>query len=54
LGQLDKNNVDALYALAAPKRIARVRVSVPESELNAARLKQRFPTGVNLMRKEAR
>ncbi|MBM3130499.1 MAG: hypothetical protein FJ009_17960 [Chloroflexi bacterium] len=49
LGQPEQNDVDALYALAAPKRVALVRISVPKSELNAARLKQRFPTGVNLV-----
>ena len=49
LGQADKNDLDVLYAQAAPKRVALVRVSVPESELNAARLKQRFPTGVYLV-----
>jgi hypothetical protein len=49
LGQPEQNDIDALYALAAPKHVALVRVAVPESELNAVRLKQRFPTGVNLV-----
>ncbi len=49
LGQSEQNDVDALYARAAPQRVAILRVSVSESELNAERLKQRFPTGVNLI-----
>jgi hypothetical protein len=49
LGQPEQNDLYALYALAAPKRVALARVSVPESELNATQLKQRFPTGVNLV-----
>jgi hypothetical protein len=48
-GQSDKNDVDAVYAQAAPKRVALLRVRVPESELNAARLAPRFPTGVHLI-----
>jgi hypothetical protein len=48
-GQSDMNDVDAVYAQAAPKRVALLRVRVPESELNAAWLKQRFPTGVTLL-----
>ena len=48
-GQADKNDVDAVYAQAAPKQVALSRVRAPESELNAARLKRRFPTGVCLV-----
>jgi hypothetical protein len=49
LGQPEKVNLDRLYALAAPQRVALARLTLPEAELSAGRVKVRFPTGVNLL-----
>lgn len=61
LGQPDMMDLDRLYSKAsaasaeadtsavADARTSLVRVTVPEADLTAERVKQRFPTGVNLV-----
>ena len=49
LGQPDLNDLDKLYALAQPRRIPLLRVSVNESELTSGSVLRRFPTGVSLL-----
>ncbi len=49
LGNPEQLNLDALYQKLSRRAVALVRVSVPESELDAARLAPRFPAGVNLV-----
>lgn len=49
LGQPAMNDLDKLYALAQPRRIPLLRVSVTESELTSGSVLRRFPTGVSLL-----
>ncbi|MBN1342172.1 MAG: hypothetical protein JXQ73_05810 [Phycisphaerae bacterium] len=49
LGQPELNDLDALYAQAAERRIPLVRVRVSQDDLVSGRVKQRFPTGVSLL-----
>jgi len=49
LGQPEKMDLDRLYAQAAARRVALARLTVPEAELCAKRVKARFPTGVSLV-----
>jgi len=49
LGQPEMNDLDKLYALARPRQIALLRVSVSESELTSGAVLRRFPTGVSLL-----
>jgi hypothetical protein len=49
LGNPEMLDLDALYAQATPRRVALARLQVPEAELRAAALKQRFPRGVTLV-----
>ncbi len=48
-GQPEKNDLDPIYARAARHQIPLVRIAVPEQELTAQRVKQRFPAGVSLV-----
>lgn len=52
-GQAEMNDVDRLYALAAPKRIGLVRVWASEEELTTGSILKRFPTGVSLRHRAA-
>lgn len=47
-GQAELNDVDAIYGLARPRRIALIRVWASEEELLTGRILERFPTGVSL------
>ncbi len=47
-GQAYLMDIDEIYAKAAARRVPLSRVTVPEEQLTAARVKQRFPTGVLL------
>lgn len=49
-GQSFMMDIDAIYAGARVQHIALTRVQLPDAELNAGRLRERFPTGVNLLR----
>lgn len=49
LGQPEMMDLDRLYAAASAEEVSLLRMTVPETELTAERVKQRFPTGVNLV-----
>jgi hypothetical protein len=51
VGQPEQNDVDALYAVAAPRRVALTRITLSASELLARAALDRFPTGVSLLYK---
>ena len=48
-GQPELNDLDAIYAQAAPRQVALTRFGVPPEALRAGPLKARFPTGVTLI-----
>ena len=48
VGQPEKNDLDALYAIAAETHIPLTRLVLPAAELKADQLLARFPTGVSL------
>ena len=48
-GQSEMNDVETIYAKAAAKRIALIRVAVSEEELVSGRARKRFPTGAVLI-----
>ena len=50
-GQPEMNDVDTIYALAAKKKVALIRVAVSEQELASGSAARRFPTGVVLIRR---
>jgi hypothetical protein len=52
-GQSELNDVDALYRLAAERRVPLVRVAVTEEELLTDRARERFPTGVSFIHRAA-
>ncbi|MBC8450000.1 MAG: hypothetical protein H8D78_19880 [Chloroflexi bacterium] len=49
LGQPEKMDLDAIYAKAAARRVPLVRLTVPEADLTARRVRERFPLGVSLI-----
>lgn len=49
VGQPRMNDLDELYRLARPHRVALLRVSVSEDELTSGAVLGRFPTGVSLL-----
>jgi hypothetical protein len=49
MGQPEMNDVDAVFDLARERRIAVVRVRVPEDQIASGRVRERFPTGVSLI-----
>lgn len=49
IGQPEMMDLDALYEKAAARGVALARLSVPQYELVAGLVKQRFPRGVNLL-----
>jgi hypothetical protein len=49
LGQPELNELDPLYALARPRQISLIRVTVSEAELSSGAVLRRFPTGVSLL-----
>ena len=49
LGQPELNDIDAIYARAASRKIPLVRIRVSREELVAGSVMRRFPTGVSLM-----
>lgn len=49
LGEPARSDLDAIYAMARARRVALVRVRVPEEELVTGRVVDRFPTGVTLV-----
>jgi hypothetical protein len=53
LGQPELNDLDSLYALARARKVALIRVDVPEDELVSGRVRERFPTGVTLRHRSA-
>lgn len=48
-GQPEMNDIDAIYAKAAPDQIVLARLQAPKDELTASQMKARFPRGVNLV-----
>ena len=48
-GQSEMNDVETIYAKAAAKRIALIRVAVSEEELVSGRAREQFPTGAVLI-----
>jgi hypothetical protein len=52
-GQAELNDVNAIYRLAQPRKIALIRVWASESELLSGRILERFPTGVSLRHRAA-
>lgn len=48
-GQPEKNDLDSIYTQAARHQAPLVRITVPEQELIAQRVRQRFPAGVSLV-----
>jgi len=48
-GQAYLMDIDRIYAQAADRRVPLVRVTVPEEQLTAAKVKDRFPRGVILV-----
>ncbi len=49
LGEPEKMDLDALYVKASARRVPLVRLTVPEAELTAKRVRKRFPRGVSLI-----
>ncbi len=49
LGQPEMNDIDSLYREAAPRKVALIRMRVPESKILDASVLRRFPTGVSLV-----
>lgn len=49
LGQPEMMDLDRLYSEASAQGVSLLRLTVPEAELTADRVRQRFPTGVNLV-----
>ena len=47
-GQSEMNDIDAIYAKAEDRKIALIRVMVPEEQLTTGRVLERFGTGVVL------
>jgi hypothetical protein len=52
-GQAELNDVDAIYRLARPRKIALIRVWASENELLSRRILDRCPTGVSLRHRAA-
>ena len=52
-GQSELNDVDALYRMAAERRIPLIRVTATEEELVSGRARERFPTGVSFIHRAA-
>ena len=50
-GQSEMNDVDAIYARAAKKKTALIRVAVSEEDLVSGKAAERFPTGVVFIRR---
>lgn len=50
---IEMNDLDCLYAIARERKIALIRVDVPENELLSGRVMQRFPSGGVLRHKAA-
>lgn len=48
-GQSWMQDVDAIYAKAAPRRVPLLRLALPREDLIAKRVRERFPTGANLV-----
>lgn len=48
-GQSWMQDVDAIYAKAAPRRVPLLRLALPREEMMAERVRERFPTGANLV-----
>jgi len=49
LGQPEMNDLDAMYARAAERKVPIVRLRVPEDSLRSGAVLKRFPTGASLM-----
>ncbi|GAB4532139.1 MAG: hypothetical protein Kow0063_12310 [Anaerolineae bacterium] len=49
LGQPEKMDLDTIYAQASARRVPLVRLTVPEAELTARRVREHFPRGVSLI-----
>jgi len=49
IGQPEMMDLDSLYDKGAARGVALARLSVPRDELVAGPVKQRFPSGVNLL-----
>lgn len=48
-GQSWMQDVDAIYAKAIPRRVPLLRLALPREEMVAERVRDRFPTGANLV-----
>lgn len=49
LGQPELNDVDAIYAKAAQRKVPLIRVTTSAAELTSGRILERFPTGASLL-----
>jgi len=52
-GEPERNDLDAIYALAAPKHVPLIRIAVDEAALRSGEAWRRFPTGVVLLYRAA-